>query len=49
MAALGLHCYMWTFPGCGELGLMLEWRCAGFSLRWLLLSRSTDSRALGLQ
>ena len=28
---------------------MLEWRCAGFSLRWCLLSCSTDSRALGLQ
>ena len=24
-------------------------QCAGFSLRWLLLLRSTDSRACGLQ
>ena len=48
MAALGLLCCMWTFSSWGELALMLELRYSGFLLQWLLLSWSTDSRALGL-
>ena len=33
----------------GESWLMLELRYSGFLFQWLLLSWSTDSRALGLQ
>ena len=48
LTMLGLCC-------CVCLSLVAESRgyfllqCVGFSLRWLLLLRSTDSRVLGLQ
>ena len=37
----GLH---GLFSSCGERGLLSGWWCAGFSLRWLLLLRSTGAR-----
>ena len=46
MAVLGLHCCMRAFSSCGEWGYS-SLRCAGFSLRWLLLLRSTGSRHAG--
>ena len=46
MAMLGLRCCVRAFSSCGERGL-LSLQCAGFSLRWLLLLRSTDSRRVG--
>ena len=48
MAALGLHCGTQAFSSCSEWGYCLSWG-TGFSLQWLLLLRSTGSRALGLQ
>ena len=45
-AALGLRCCAWAFSSCGERGLLFVW-CVGFSLRWLLLLRSTGSRRMG--
>ena len=44
MAALGLCCCARAFSSCGELSSL---RCAGFSLWWLLLLRSTGSRHTG--
>ena len=35
------------FSSCGERGLLPSWWGAGFSLRWLLLLRSTGSRVHG--
>ena len=43
---MGLRCCAWAFSRCGERGYSLLW-CAGFSLRWLLLLRSTGSRHTG--
>ena len=45
-AALGLCCCTRAFSSCSEWGLLCL-RCAGFSLRWLLLLRSTGSRRAG--
>ena len=51
MAALGLHC--WVFVAACGLSLAVasggysSMRCTGFSLQWLLLLRSTDSRHKG--
>ena len=42
LAVLGLSCCTRAFSSCSEQGVL---RCAGFSLLWLLLWRST--RALG--
>ena len=46
LAALGLHCCVRAFYSCGEWGYS-SLRCVGFSLRWLLLLRSTGSRHAG--
>ena len=46
LAALGLCCCTPAFSSCGEQGHSLL-RCTGFSLRWLLLLRSTGSRSAG--
>ena len=43
---LGLCYCAWAFSSCGEQGLLSLW-CAGFSLQWLLLLRSMDSRRAG--
>ena len=48
MAVLDFHCCTRAFSSCGEGGYS-SLRCAGFSLQWLLLLRSTGSRAHGLQ
>ena len=40
--------YLYIFGGAGSLLLRRLW-CTGFSLPWLLLLRSTGSRAHGLQ
>ena len=47
LAALGLCCCAWAFSSCSEQGLLFPVRCTGFSLRWLLLLRSTGSRYAG--
>ena len=47
-AVLGLRCYAGFPLVVGSRGYSL-FRCAGFSLRWLLLLRSMGSRAHGLQ
>ena len=46
LAALGLRCCMWAFSSCGERGYS-SLQCMGFSLRWLLLLRSTGTRCAG--
>ena len=46
LAALGLHCCPRTFSSCGKRGYSLL-QCTGFSLRWLLLLRSTAPRRAG--
>ena len=46
LAVLGLHCCMRAFSSCGGQGYS-SLRCVGFSLRWLLLLRSTSSRCAG--
>ena len=46
MAVLGLHCWARAFSSCGS-GVYSLLRCAGFSLRWPLLLRSTGSRHVG--
>ena len=46
MAELGLHCCARAFSSCSERGPLFMW-CAGFSLRRLLLLRSTGSRHTG--
>ena len=46
LAALGLRCCAQAFSSCGEQGYSFLW-CVGFSLRWLLLLRSTGSRRVG--
>ena len=38
-----------AFSSCGRQGATLQWRCAGFSLRWLLLSKSMGSGAQAQQ
>ena len=48
LAALGLCCCTWAFFSCGEQGLLWLWP-RGFSLRWLLLLRSTGSGVCRLQ
>ena len=45
-AALGLCCFAWTFSSCWERGLLFVWS-TDFSLQWLLLLWSTDSRLVG--
>ena len=47
LAALRLHCCTWAFSLVAASGSYSSLRCAGFSLRWLLLLRSTglDTRA----
>ena len=47
LAVLGLSCCTQAFSSCGERGGYSSLRCAGFSLRWLLLLRSTGSRHVG--
>ena len=39
----------WLCSSCGEWGRLSKSQRMGFSLRWLLLLRSTGSRALGFQ
>ena len=46
LAALGLFCCTRAFSSCSEQGYS-SLQCAGFSLRWLLLLRSTGSRHAG--
>ena len=46
LAVLGLLCCAWAFSSCGERGYS-SLRCAGFSLRWLLLLWSMGSRRRG--
>ena len=46
LAALGLHCCERAFSSCGERGLLFV-AVPGFSLRWLLLLRSTGYRHTG--
>ena len=46
LAMLGLRCCAWAFSGCGERGYS-SLPCAGLSLRWFLLLRSTGSRHTG--
>ena len=46
LAALGLCCRARAFSSCSEQGYSLL-PCAGFSLLWLLLLRSTASRRAG--
>ena len=46
LVALGPGCYAWALPGCGKQGCS-SLRAAGFSLQWLLLFRSTGSKAMG--
>ena len=46
LAALGLRCCARAFSGCASGGYS-SLRCAGFSLRWLLLLQSTGSRRAG--
>ena len=46
LAVLGLHCCTQAFFSCGSRGYSSLW-CSGFSLRWLLLFRSTGSRRVG--
>ena len=44
--------YFWLqglFSSCSRAGATLQFRRAGISLQWLLLLRSTGSRACGLQ
>ena len=43
MAVLDLCCCVQAFSSCSERGLS-SLQCAGFSLQWLLLLRSTGSR-----
>ena len=38
-----------AFSSCGRQGATLQWWCAGFSLRWLLLSKSMGSGAQAQQ
>ena len=47
--ALNLHCCSWVVSSYSEWGLLSSPSAWGFSLWWLLLLRSMDSRALGLQ
>ena len=46
LAALRLHCCARAFSSCSERGYS-SLQCASFSLRWLLLLRSTGSRRTG--
>ena len=46
LVVLGLCCCARAFSSCGTGGYSSLW-CAGFSLRWLLLLRSTGSRCVG--
>ena len=46
LAVLSLRCCTQAFSSCGKRGFCVLW-CVGFSLRWLLLLRSTGSRAHG--
>ena len=48
LVVLDLCCCTWAFSSCGDRGLLLL-QCAGFSLQWLFLLWSKDSRARGLQ
>ena len=45
-AALGLHYCAQAFSSYDQWGISSLW-CAGFSLQWLLLLRSTSSRLTG--
>ena len=47
LAALGLRCCARAFSSCGERGLLFVAVRELFSLRWLLLLRSTGSRHTG--
>ena len=49
LAALGLCCCTQAFSLVVASGGYSSLRCTGFSWRWLLLLRSTGSRARGLQ
>ena len=44
---LGLCCCTQALSSCGQRGGYPLLRCAGFSLRWLLLLRSADSSRTG--
>ena len=46
LAALGVRCCAQAFSSCSDWGYS-SLRCAGFSLRWLLLLRNTGSRQAG--
>ena len=46
LAVLGLRCHTWAFSSCSEQSSP-SWRCAGFSLWWLLLLWSRGSRHTG--
>ena len=46
LAQRGLHCCAQAFCSCSKWGLIWFW-CAGFSLWWLPLLRSMDSRCAG--
>ena len=46
LAALGLRSCVQVFSSCGERGYSSLW-CMDFSLRWLLLLRSTGFRHMG--
>ena len=47
LAELGLCCCAPAFSSCGERGSYSSLWCVGFSLRWLLLLRSTGCRRTG--
>ena len=47
LAALGLCCCTWAFSSCSHSGGYSSLWCVGFSLRWLLLLRSTGTRREG--
>ena len=48
LAELGLHCCEQAFCSCSE-GAYFSLQCVGFSLRWILLLRSTGSRRMGFR
>ena len=59
LVAVGLCCCAWAFSSCSERGLLFvavrrlliapASHCGGFSLRWLLLLKSTGSRRPGFR
>ena len=49
LSCTGSSLLLQLFSSCGEQGLLFQLWCSGISLQWLLLLRSTGSRAHGLQ